>query len=402
MQSFNNLTDYFNSFGNTYASPQAMTANQISSAPDVSSYLSNIKPNNNSWVQPQAATPVATPSQATPASPQPIPQPTPTPTNPLVNNSIAPTTPTVPQPRTPQPRVATPSPQPKAPSIADDWRNWFSSANDGVYDKWGGTLRKEGDRAFWTSADGVKGNALSANADPGNMYNLAMFIPELYKTWRQKYGQEAINALAGVDPRGRTLPGNPGFDGQDWIGIDGTGNPPGTEISDPDPPPAGQNRTPVGDNMFTTPGTSDPNIQGYIDTLSQSIPNFFQTFENAMSLPGQVDQWANNAINSQRITNDQIKNVLGTVANQYAGSGIGGGTQYDNALGSGLSELGKAVNTNKQNILANAMGTKANIISQMPSMAMQPLNAMINLSSLNSADKQGWANIAANIINGGY
>jgi hypothetical protein len=141
---------------------------------------------------------------------------------------------------------------------------------------------------------------------------------------------------------------------------------------------------------------------GWISDLSSAIPQWQQSMDNFSQLPGQIDQWTNEAMKYQRGTGDQIQEILGQVGEQQAGSGIMGGTE-DTALKSRmLMDFVRRINENKMNLSHNANTMKAQAISAMPGQAMQGISALSNLYGQNASDQFNWANLAAQMIQSNF
>lgn len=152
----------------------------------------------------------------------------------------------------------------------------------------------------------------------------------------------------------------------------------------------------------TLPGMSNTNAPGWINSLGQSIPNYFDAYNSSKDLPNMIDNWMKNSINRQRMTGDQVKGIFNQVGNQRAGSGIMGGTEYDNSVAALTSNLAKIFEENQGNIEMTGNQLKANSISGLPTQAMAGINALTSLYGTNASDQQNWAQLAAQMINTGY
>jgi len=159
--------------------------------------------------------------------------------------------------------------------------------------------------------------------------------------------------------------------------------------------------TTTGGNI-SLPGMSNTNIPGVVDSLMPSIPNYFDAYKTAKGLPSQIDDWMGNQINAQRFTGEQASDILTQVGNQRAGSGVMGGTEYDNSVSNLTSQLVKLLNENKQNISNTGNQLKFNAINTLPTTAMSGVNALTSLYGANASDQLNWAQLAAQMINSNY
>ena len=160
--------------------------------------------------------------------------------------------------------------------------------------------------------------------------------------------------------------------------------------------------SPVQTRSVTLPGMSNTNIPGRVDALGQSIPNYFDAYNQSKELPGKIDTWMKDQINAQRFTGDQASDILTQIGNQRAGSGIMGGTEYDNSVAAMNANLVKLLNENKLNISNTGNQLKFNATNALPTMAMSGVNALTSLYGSNAADQQNWAQLAAQMINSSY
>ncbi len=155
-------------------------------------------------------------------------------------------------------------------------------------------------------------------------------------------------------------------------------------------------------NTIAMSSMSNINAPDWTNELAASIPNYFSAYQNAAKLPDQIDEWTANAMNRQRATGDQAASIFNEVGNQRAGSGIMGGTEYDNAIANYQTNLAKGLIDNKTSIEQAGNQAKANVIAGLPAQAMAGIDAMSSLYGQNAADQHAWANIAAQMINMGY
>jgi len=154
--------------------------------------------------------------------------------------------------------------------------------------------------------------------------------------------------------------------------------------------------------QVTMPSMANINVPGWIQELSKSIPQWFDSMNNLQQLPNTIDSWLTESLKNQRGTGDQVLSLLGNISEQQAGSGIMGGTE-DTALRSRiLNDFMRQINDNKINLTNNANTMKSQAISAMPGAAINGVNAMSSLYGQNASDQYNWANLAAQMLTSNY
>jgi len=130
------------------------------------------------------------------------------------------------------------------------------------------------------------------------------------------------------------------------------------------------------------------------DGVGTSMPEWDAAYANLKTLPGQIDNWSNEAMKYQRGTGDQISSILGNLM-ERGPAGIGGGTEKTALQSKYLTDFSRVLNDNKMNIMNNANNMKAQAISAMPGQAMQGVNAQQNADIMNMNNQYNYANLNA-------
>jgi hypothetical protein len=153
---------------------------------------------------------------------------------------------------------------------------------------------------------------------------------------------------------------------------------------------------------ITLPESSNPDAEAWMEQLSQVLENYQNAYDQYARLSSDIDDWTQNALNRQRVTGDQVTEVLNSVANQRAGSGIMGGTEATNLDAATMAELADLLAENKSAIELAGNQAKSAAIAGLPETALSGIGQLLNLYSINAADQQNWATLAADLLNSGY
>lgn len=301
-------------------------------------------------------------------------------------------------------------------AFENQWNDYWSNSSAGdVFNLGGGTLTR-GDRneAYWSEPGnaGFSGNQqprlIRSTDDP---FNVARQHNTLGQSWLDSFGSDLFG---GRDIR-QTLPGG-GIVGQNTDPYTGAIIPQGQTggnfggIVDA----VGNIVNPGGSSTGAGTGTGGGSTGGNINLPSTTIPglepivtgllgtNFQDAYDKYAALPGQIDQFTDDAIKRQRLTGDQATRLLSKVAGQRASSGIQGGTEAENLRSGVINDFLKNITTNQQNLQATGAQMKASAISNLPQVALGGVTAGTNLFNSLSADQQGWANNFQNWVNRFY
>jgi hypothetical protein len=79
-----------------------------------------------------------------------------------------------------------------------------------------------------------------------------------------------------------------------------------------------------------------------------------------------------------------------------------GGTEATNLDAATMAELADLLAENKSAIELAGNQAKAAAIAGLPETALSGIEQLLNLYSINAADQQNWAALAADLLNSGY
>ena len=313
----------------------------------------------------------------------------------------------------------------------NDWDNFWASDPGFTVDNWaGGSITLNGDGTATYFNDNIVGGQqqFTANAD---IRSLAGAFPEIYMQYADTYGSNWADGFTadnqnlsmfnpttgmecdtygcGASHTQDRIDGTPSlFDLLAENPIGGGSNSTsfmptsGSTSSSPTTPSSGTT-TSTGDGSITFPtidnhAALNAAIPGWIDQFSQGIDNYFDAYGNLVDLPNQIDAWTQNAVNRQRVTGEDISNVLSAVANQRNAQGIMGGTESDNLGATTISNLGKIITENQNNLLSNANNLKASAISAQPGQAQLAINDLLSLYGMSAQESASWGQMAMNLL----
>ena len=143
-------------------------------------------------------------------------------------------------------------------------------------------------------------------------------------------------------------------------------------------------------------------IPSLFNRMTGNMDRYDKAYDRLEGLPGQIDEWTDEALKSQRMTGDMSQGIMNRVAGQRAGGGIMGGTEAQNLEANEAARLNQIILENQNKIRQTANQLKAGTIQGLPGQALQPVQMGLGLYGTTANEAATWGNMALQSLLKGY